>query len=502
MHKEDVDKKTDSHDLSVKQVRLNFVVGDVSSFDPHDLHTGGREGALGKWLFEGLTRLNPQGEYELAGAADMNVSACQTRYTFTVRPSHYSNGELVSAYDYEQCWKRAIAPGSKCANAHLFYCIKNAEAAKKGDMPIDSVGVKAVDKTTLIVDLEQPTSYFLKLLSSHLFAPFKIEKGQILFGGPYRVEERKEDDYLLLGKNPYFWDHSQVAIEKIKIFMVCDPIVALSLYEEGDIDWIGDPFSYLPSEVLSTELSKGNLFQGPEIVFPYWVYLNTETFPLSSPLIRKALYYTVNQKEIADYLFIGDKPLFSPFPFSTHEDIAESYDLEKGREFFEQGLKDLGLTKDTFPALKLTSSSTTIHKRLAQCLQETWHHAFGITVDLEVQDWNTFFANMSKGAYQIGGFFTSINYNDPVACLEVLSNENNFSKWHCAQYQKIVDKLKCVDNIQVRESLLKEAEAILKQEFPIIWVVNRIPYHRYPSNLKGLCFDSSGIPDFRWAYFD
>lgn len=487
-----------------KQVlKLNFVLGDVSSLNPHDLATGARGLALGKWLFEGLTRLNLHGEYELAGAQEVNISPCQTRYVFTLRSNHYSNGTPVVAQDYERSWKAAITSGT-CAKAHLFYCIKNAEKAKKGQISMDSIGVKALDSKTLIVDLEHPTSYFLSLVSNPLFAPFDVKDNLIAFSGPYQLAEWKKNDTLTLEVNPFFWDQRQIHIKKIKIFTVKDSTTAFSLYQKGTIDWIGDPFSWLPPEILSSEISEGRLFKSSNIIYPFWVHLNTEYFPLSSALIRRALSCVIDRNQVAKHISIGDDPLFNPLP--TGEPVAdltnEGSEIAKGKILFEKGLKELHLTKEKFPTLRISSCSLSGHKKIAEYLQQRWASIFDIQVELDIQEWGTFLGNLKNGDYQIGGYFVSADYDDLLACFELLSSGTNLSMWKDAQYRATINQIRKESTPSLRAALFKKAEEILRKEMPIIWITNRSHYHSYPSNLKGLCFDQRGTPDLRWAYFE
>ncbi len=484
-----------------QELRLNFVSGPVSSLNPHQLILAARGKGLGKWLFEGLTRLNLSGEYELAGAESLEISPCKTHYTFKLKENRYCDGSLVTAYDYERCWKEVLAPEAHCLKAHLLYYLKNAEEAKKGKVALSQVGVKALDKTTLAVELEHPTPHFLSLLSTCVYAPFKEDQGDILFNGPYTVGNMKEDHYLELVPNPFFWDRAHTAIKKIHIFMVKDAMTALSLYKENDLDWIGDPFTYLPPEIVAVERDKGNFFKGPQVIFPFWVYVNTESLSLSSHTIRQAFRLVLDQNEIVKYLFKGHDPLLTPVPSSSHQGTSD-YDLTKGKALFEQGLRELGLTKETFPTLKIISSTEAGNHHLFEHLQQVWQQAFGIKLELEVYDWNTFYAKMFKGDYHIGGFFTSSDYYDPLACLEFLASDHNLPRWKHQRYCDIIEHLKREDDVEVRGELLNEATAILNKETPIIWLVNQTQYHAYPENLKGVCFDQMGMPDFRYAYFE
>ncbi|MEM7174505.1 MAG: peptide ABC transporter substrate-binding protein [Chlamydiota bacterium] len=498
--------KTDAHqclkDANRKTLRLNFVAGDVPALNPQSLSSAGRGIALGKWLFEGLTRLNLEGKYELAGAEKVDISSCQTRYTFTLRPNTYSNGDAVIAADYERCWKEALAPNSNCLKAHLFYSIKNAENAKKGKVSLNEIGVKALDDYTLFVELNHPASNFLGLLSLCLFAPFKKDRDEVVFNGPYKVVQRRKDSYLELESNSFFWDHARTSINRVKISMIRDGMTALSLYEQGEIDWIGDPFSWLSSDIISSEVDKGNFFKGADVIYPFWIYLNTKHPALSSRLIRRALSCVINRDEIAKHIFTGDSPLFTPTPHNSRVVNLSDDSVPDGQKLFKQGMEALSLTKDTFPPLKLSFCKQASHTNFAEYLQEVWQTAFGIQVNLEGKEWNTFYADLISGNYQMGGYYLSSDYNDPLACLDLLASENNFSRWQHSHYQKTIEQLKRESDPQRKLQLLNEAESILQEEFPIIWVLNRVQYHSYPSRLKGLCFDQRGLPDLRWAYFE
>jgi len=486
-----------------KMLKLNFLSGDVLSLDPHNLILNGRGIALGKWLFEGLTRIQPNGEVALAGAEKVDISPCQTRYLFTLRPNYYSDGTPILAHDYEIAWKKALSPDSKCGRTHLFYPIKNAEKAKKGEISLEHVGIQALDDKTLLVELNRPTPYFLNLLSFPLFVPFKEKEGEVFGSGPYMVAQWQKDACLTLKLNPFFWDHDHMHIKNVKISMIKDEMTAFYLYEKGEIDWIGDPFSPLPSDTLASEIAKGSLSKQP-IIRPLWIYLNTEVFPLSSPLIRHALSSVINRRLIAEHIFIGTDALFTPLPkcFSSEASDPNDDDLAKGQKLFQEGLKELGLTKETFPPITLSCCHLNKHKKLGEYLREKWRTAFGIKVHLKIQEWNTFYSDLQRGNYQIGGCLTSSEYEDPLALLERLAYANNFSQWNHLHYRTLINQIKEEGNLELRSQFIQQAETILKEEMPMIWMTNQSLHYSHCPDLKGVCFDHTGVPDLRWAYFE
>lgn len=159
------DKKTPS-----KTITLNLQEGNPLTLHPYvgvDL----RSRCLFLNLFEPLMRANPEGVLECAAAQSVEIDPTQTVYTFHIRPHTWSDGEPVTSYHFEQSWKYALTPGSPCFRTDLFYPIKNAEKVKKGELPLDAVGISAPDPQTLVVTLEHPTPYFLDLTATSFFLP-------------------------------------------------------------------------------------------------------------------------------------------------------------------------------------------------------------------------------------------------------------------------------------------------------------------------------------------
>lgn len=486
------------------------MVSDPTSLHPHDLALNIRGLIVGKFVLEGLTRLNLKGEYELAHANNFELSPSQTTYTFHLRPTFFSDGTLVSAYDYERCWKEGIGPESRCTKAHFFYCIKNAENAKKGLCNLDEVGVRALDDQTLVVDLEYPAPYFLELVASPLFSPFKTGKegrgGRYIYSGPYFVQKWKKNNCLKLQVNPQFADNKKIQIKNVDIYFINDSMTALSLYQNGEIDWIGGPFNWLSSDILSKGIEDGLFFREKSPVhLPFWMRINTSHHHLSSPFIRQALSMVINRREIAQHLTKGADPLFTPFPNTKLVDptFLQDDNQEEGRKLFAKGLQELGLTKESFPPIKiLVLGMTTIHKKLAEYLQEKWETILGIRVELDVRDAAGFYGGLASGNYQIGGHYITAEPRDPIAYLELLHESSNFSPWRSSEYEQTIQEIRHATDLHTRDELIKKAEKILYREVPVIWIVNDGQYHSYRNDLKQICFDHVGIPDFRWAYIE
>src|SRR5450759_4298197 len=189
-------------DMAADQtVRYNLAV-EPASLDPA-LADGNPALGTVLQLFDGLTRYDKNNVPQPAIATSWDVSADKLTYTFHLRDAKWSNGDPVTAQDFEYAWKRALAPETAGAFAYQLYYIKNgqtfntclvqdgkyypAKVDAKGNpvtttvngktvpvadttKPFDvaSVGVKAVDDKTLVVNLEGPTPFFIGLITLSL----------------------------------------------------------------------------------------------------------------------------------------------------------------------------------------------------------------------------------------------------------------------------------------------------------------------------------------------
>ncbi|MFZ0565333.1 MAG: peptide ABC transporter substrate-binding protein [Chlamydiales bacterium] len=492
----------------MQTLRLNFQAGDLHSLHPHFLENSLRGRTLGKSLFEGLTRINPEGKIELAGAESLEISPDKTQYTFVLRDQKWSNGSPVTAFQYEQAWKCAVAPNSSCARADLFYMIKHAKQVKMGNIELDKLGVKALNDKVLYVELDTPAPYFLEAVAQPIFAPLVgLEEEPTLFNGPYIVEKWERDNSLVLQASPFFWDKETVAIQRIEITMVTDAMSSFSIYEKGGIDWIGEPFSSLPLEVsISLLESKEQSLKKQEVMRPFWVFLNTDHPALSSSKIRQALSRAVDREAITKHVLVGKNPMYTPLPAALSQlKLAIPVDgKEEAKRLFKQGLEELDLTLEQFPRLTVSFTQGAGRRQFSEYLGEVWKETFGIEVGFQSLEWTTLHHYFEKGKYEIGGWCCSCFYGDPVELLERFENNHayNFSNWVHPTYRKTIELAKKAHDQEKRDQLIAEAEKILFECTPFIPICNFVHYYMHHPKLKDFAFDCSGGVDFRWAYFD
>jgi len=204
-------------------------------------------------LFEGLCRVNQAGRPEPGMAERWDISEDRRTYTFHLREgTRWSDGSPVAAHDFTASWRRALEPETGADYASLMFIIKGARAFSEGaDGDFTKVGVRAADDRTLIVELENPTPYFVDLCSFVTLAPVPVKTVEkhgtawikpqnIVTNGPYLLEAWRLDDHIRLRKNPHYWDAANVGMETVEVKPVKDANTALSYFHTGQCDLMMD----------------------------------------------------------------------------------------------------------------------------------------------------------------------------------------------------------------------------------------------------------------------
>ncbi|MBP3931064.1 MAG: hypothetical protein J6D47_16070 [Peptostreptococcaceae bacterium] len=204
-------------------------------------------------VMEGLVKLDKDGKIVPGVAESWEKSEDGKTWTFKLRKdSKWSNGDTVTAKDFEYSWKRTLDPATASTYGFIMYDIVGAKDYNLGNVDnADGVGIKALDDYTLQVELVRPVHYFDSLMFFKSFLPqnqkaveqfgqeYGTDKDKVVYNGPFTLTEWKLEDIYTMSKNPNYWDASGVKIEKVNTKIVKDSNASLNLYETGEIDIVG-----------------------------------------------------------------------------------------------------------------------------------------------------------------------------------------------------------------------------------------------------------------------
>jgi oligopeptide transport system substrate-binding protein len=315
-------------------------------------------------LFEGLMHLESNGTLSYAQAQSHQVSSDQKTYIFYLRNTFWSDGSPVTAYDFEKTWKNILTPGFPALDAHALDYIKNAIKAKKGEVSLDQVGIRAKDAQTLIVELEYPAPHFLQITASNILFPINQAQEQLfpdwhleasdhcVFNGPFKLSEWKHHSHIILEKNPYYRLADRFKFDFIYISMINNGIAALNIHASGLFDIISLHLSPLPFD-LYRELVRRNLFHIVKMPGTMVCMFNTRKFPFNNGNIRKAFSYAIDKRFLVDHITLLNEDIaLGLLPsFLKNQIEIEALDF--------QALHDKG-KKDNFPWDILSCSLTTV----------------------------------------------------------------------------------------------------------------------------------------------
>lgn len=491
------------NNMNKKTLKINYNVTPVS-FHPHHM-SDVRTETVCKALYENLTRMNPQGEVELALAQNMEISSCKTKYTFTLRDSVWSNGQKLSSQHLAKAWQRALDPKhSKCTHPERFFIIQNAKKVYKGELAIEELGIYTPDDQTIVIYLEHPAPYFIQQLADPVYSPiFSSNSNQepTVFNGPFVLGRYDFDEKVVLDINPLYWDAKNVKLEGVEISVIKDAPAYLELYEKKELDYVGAPFVSIPDELIP----KGALFKFKQASAPFWVYCNTKNAKLSSFKIRKALSLAIDRNEIIKHVISRqNEPLLSILPnkISCCDLPSDNLDKRQIIKLFEEGLEDVQIAKEDF-RLTVNHCYSSEQRKIAEYLKYRWETVFGIRIHLQTKDWNSFYANLVSGDYEIGGCFVNNIYNDPSYLLGLFeSHQTNFSRWEDPKYKKLLDLANQTIDEKQRKKYLQELEQILINEVPVLSIYNHGYVYFASDSLKEFITPEFNYADFKWAYFD
>lgn len=450
---------------------LRFAVQkDPSSFDPRkgsDITTS----TLHFLLFEGLTRLSKEAKAELALASSVEIQDRGKKYVFHLKKTLWSDGKPLTAFDFERCWKEALNPDFPISNVHLFYPIKNAALVKKGKVPIEEVGIHALDANTFIVELEEPTPYFLEMISFSCFHPVKIGKdaNDAIGNGPYVLTKWCFHNYLIFKKNPLYWDKESVQAN-IRVSIIEDESTAFGLFEKNQLDFIGGPLLPLPIDALKNldeKKLKNTAIAGSTVCF-----FNTKAFPFHNENMRKAFAYAVCRQEIANCIGNGKNSfalsLLPPILSPQRVDFPEG-NKKIARAYFAKALQELNIQKKDL-ALTYIFSKREQHHLVAQILQQQWKEVLNVDVELQMLENKALLEKLSSSNFCFGQSIWMAQYSDPMAILERFSQASlpkNYSRWEEEEFHTLLKESATAFSPQKREEMLHQAEKLLLEKMPL-----------------------------------
>lgn len=496
--------------------------------EPGSLHPGTAQGTHDSWVlehaFEGLTKKTPEGEIVPGMAKDWEVSDDGITWTFNLRDDVvWSNGDPVTAHDFEYAWKYVLNPETASEYAYQMYYLAGGEEYNSSEDKDkyaeleEKVGVKALDDHTLEVKLAEPTPYFLDLTSFYTYYPvnkkvqeenpdWALEAETYVSNGAYKLTEWKHKDSMKLEKNENYYDKDKINLDEVNFVMIESADTAWQMYQSGELDLVYP----LPQDVIPELKSKNDpeLDIAPDLSL-YYYNLNNDVKPFNNVKVRKALSMAIDRKALVEHVAQGgQKPAYGIIPpgipdvegdFQENSGDLFKEDVEEAKKLLKEGLAEEGM--DKMPEFTFTYNTDDGHKKIGEAVQEMWRKNLDISVTLENVEFQVKLDREKAGDYEIsrGGWIG--DYVDPMTFIDLWVTDGSFNdaNWSNKEYDNYVKIAKTSMDKKERMEAMHKAEEILIDEMPIIPLYFYTKPHTVKSYVKGVYTPINRYPQFMYA---
>ncbi len=412
--------------------------------------TGGAAAAIDEVVyanvFEGLTRIGPDGSVQPDLAESWQVADDGKSYTFHLRPGvTFHDGATFDAQDVVFSLDRARAPDSTNAQKTLF----------KG---LDKV--EAIDPQTVRVTLKSPDGAF----------PFKMAWGDAVMvdpasikdiatrpvgTGPFKFAEWKQGDHITLTAYDGYWG-KKPALKTATFRFIADPTAAFAAIMAGDID----AFPIYPAPETLAQIQTDPRFkvlvgttEGETILA-----MNNARPPLDNVKVREAIAHAINRQDLIDGAMFGyGTPIgthFAPHNPDYADLTAQSaYDPELSKKLLaEAGVRDLTLRLALPPPPYARRGGEIIAAEL---------RAIGIQTQITNMEWAQWLEQVYKNAdYDL----TIISHVEPMD-IGIYGREKYYFNYRNPAFRETMSRLDATTDPAQRSALLKQAQQIIADDY-------------------------------------
>ena len=471
----------------VRDQELYVGIGtEPAALDPH-LTTGLTEFNVMVALLEGLTTIDSETmEIRPGVAASWDISEDGRTYIFHLdSKARWSNGDQVIADDFLFSFERILTPELGAPYAYMLYPMRGAKAFNKGEAKdFLTVGASAPDASTLIIELESPTPYFLSLLTHNTWWPVHpptiLKHGKMtdriskwtrpenfVGNGPFKLERWRLNHSIVVEKNPQYRANHAVSLNRIHFLPIntdseerafrADQLHITSSVPIHRLDWYRD---HHPNNL--------RIYNALGV---YYYIINTTKPPLDDPRVRKALGYSINREALTEHVLkAGQQPAYHFTPPNTGGYMAQArftYDPEQARKL----LAEAGFPGGKgFPEFELLFNTSEAHHTIAVAIQQMWKRELGVNVRLHNQEWKVYLSTREAMGFDMARAAWFGDYNDPYSFLSLgeSDNGNNHSGWVQPEYDQLLEQSTITAEPETREDIFQQAEEILMDKMPFI----------------------------------
>ncbi|MDR2212320.1 MAG: peptide ABC transporter substrate-binding protein [Pseudomonadales bacterium] len=464
-------------------------------------------------VMEGLLRKNARNEL-VGGVAERWEMEGTTARFWLRQNAVWSDGVPVTAHDFVFAWRQVVNPEVAAEYASIMYPVKNAEAINQGKLPLEALGVTALDDYTLEVELETPTGYFLSLTSFMIYYPvrqdfYEAQNGRyfadvrnMIFNGPFTITSWVHGASLRMEKNPTYWDADSVTLNVIDTpYITNDEQAVFNLFKDGMLALVNN----LAAEQLRGALdNRMRIYAHPDGSVFYVEFNHRDDRVTRNLNLRKAMQAVYDSEELV-YKAIGiagyipGRSLIPVYMNGVQDKFRVEYpeqpaslDIEKAREYLELAKQELGL--DEIPPLSILCDDTNGAILQAQYFQSLFKRTLGIDIKVDAQTFKQRLDKSGNGNFDLILAGWGPDYEDPLTFGDLFAswNVNNKGRYNSPVYDAYVRTVQGTSDQQVRMDALGRMQQHIIDEAVILPNFERVSNGVRDPRLQGVVFSQTG----------
>ncbi len=480
-----------------------------------------RGGAITDVLSDPLVRLDKNFKVQPGAATEWSVDASGLVWTFKLDPNLiWSDDTPVTADDYVATLRYGADPKHAWDFTWFFQgVIKNWTEAVEGKVPVDQLGVSAVDAHTLAITTVSPAPYLpaMMLYSSPLQKKaleahgglYNSDPATSVSSGPFVLKEWRKGDRLIYEANPKYKGTNKPLIQKI-INIGANVSSDFAAYQAGEIDFVaGANLSPADNELIAAdpELSKESHSHYGDFRTDY-LFFDNQNPPFNDLKVRQAFSHVIDRDAIIKSIIKPSQgiPAYSflmpGFPDANSQGLKDiqNYDPVKAKQL----LADAGFPDGKgFPKLTLwLRNEAPVRQAMAQAIAASIKQNLNIDVEVSNKENKTFndAMNAKPPQIQFGMVSYGFDFLDPFNMLSVWLSGGRHN-WSNTQFDDMVKKAASFtgDPAQ-RTKMFQDAEQLLVSDVGGVFIYHRTVSDIYKPYLKGteLEADTNGVAAMHW----
>lgn len=491
----------------------------IATVEPKSLDPAALQDAQGLSLvlniLEGLVIRDAKGGPVPGQAERWTISDDGKTYTFHLRKGLlWSDGTPLTAEDFVWTYRRALDPGTKNEQSAMLYPIKGAEAYGTGKTTDPAtLGVRAPDAATVVIELERPYPELLRLISLAFFAPVPrgvVEKhgakwmrpGNFVGNGPYVISARKHGESLNLKRNERYWDASRVLITDVGYRFSSSMLDGSRWYKLDEIDW---SHGLVGSEEVTEMLKRS----APELRIGdydgmFYVMVNTSRAPMNDPVLRRAIDLGIDRYKLTRHvLTAAERPARSYLPSSMTGASAPRrgrYDPARARRM----LKEAGYGPDKpLPEIELLFNTNQKNRAIAAFLQRNLKENLNLQIRLHNVEWGTYLDRLQSGEFELGQM--NVGGFDAIDFLNMLRGDlpiPNRAHWKNDEFDRLLAQAVTAPTLTARDKVISGILALLDREMPQIPLYQLTRQNIVRPGLGGFHDVRDNFHPIRWMYWE